>query len=40
MEVRIMKEIYIIPEIEIIILQADDVIRTSELDNFYDEDEI
>ena len=31
------KELYIIPEIEVVLFQADDVIRTS---NFYDEDEL
>jgi len=32
-----MKELYIVPEIEIVLFQADDVIRTS---NYYDEEEV
>ena len=36
-----MKELYIVPEIEVVLFQADDVIRTSDGDNnFYDEDEV
>ena len=32
-----MKELYIVPEIEVVLFQADDVIRTS---NYYDEEDI
>ena len=37
-----MKELYIVPEIEVVLFQADDVIRTSagDGDNYYDEDEV
>ena len=34
-----MKELYIVPEIEVVLFQADDVIRTSD-NNYYDEDEV